>query len=345
MGRGMTFSARLIAWLATCAAGAALSGPACADYLDIARFEVTEDGNGRYRVAATLSVAANTELKATWPASCTPLSREVRRLHDGSLVEFHVDCSRASPTDMKIGMPWGRDGAMLEWVRGDGVVESRILPGGSTGSVIDLSERDAEGAPAGFWTTAWQYLALGTEHVLIGWDHLAFVFCLGMLASGTRLAWLISAFTIGHLISLALAHYGVLRIPIGPVEALIALSVVLMAREALLRLRGATGAPDAEGRSSERYRQVFVTAAFGLVHGLGFASVLGGLGVSPTRTATALAFFNVGVEIGQLLFVASVLLAILGLRKVRIDRVASRAATAFVGGLGLYWTVERVIGF
>lgn len=338
--------ARLAALLAACLVAAAASVPASADYLDIAQFALTEHDGGRFRLVATLSDAADTGLSPTWPRACTLRSRDASRLPNARRVAFDVDCPPASSADLRIEMPWGRDGAILELDRDDGVVESRMLPGGPTGSVIDLSERppDAAGSSGGFWPTARRYLALGTEHVLIGWDHLAFVFCLGMLASGASLAWLISSFTLGHSVSLALAHYGVLRIPTGPVEALIALSVAFMAREALLHLR-AGGAPGDARPSGESRRRVGVTAAFGLVHGLGFASVLGSLGVSPAQTATALAFFNIGVEAGQLLFVFSVLGLVLCLRKLRIDRVAVSAGTCFVGGLGVFWTVERIAGF
>lgn len=343
----MIVPSRLAAVLAACIVTVGACTPASADYLDIARFALTELGGGRFRLAATLSDAVDPGLSPAWPLGCTLRSREVRRVPNARRVELDVHCPEASSADLRIETPWGRDGAILELHREDGVVESRMLPGGPTGSVIDLSERSPEPAesPEGFWPTARRYVVLGTEHVLIGWDHLAFVFCLGMLASGASLAWLISSFTLGHSVSLALAHHGVLRIPIGPVEALIALSVAFMAREALLHLRSGDGAADAAERQGELRRRLGVTAAFGLVHGLGFASVLGSLGVSPTQTATALAFFNVGVEVGQLLFVFSVLGLVLCLRKLRIDRAAVRAGTCFVGGLGVYWTVERIVGF
>ena len=87
-----------------------------------------------------------------------------------------------------------------------------------------------------------------------------------------------------------------------------------------------------------------ITAGFGLIHGLGFASVLGGLGVSATDTVVALLFFNIGVEIGQLLFVFTVLVLLMLLRGIRMDQQMIRASAFAVGGLGLFWTVERVMG-
>src|SRR5690606_37907313 len=189
--RKMIDPARLAALLAACLVTVAASVPASADYLDIAQFALTEHDGGRFRLVATLSDAADTGLSPTWPRACTLRSRDASRLPNARRVAFDVDCPPASSADLRIEMPWGRDGAILELDRDDGVVESRMLPGGPTGSVIDLSERppDAAGSSGGFWPTARRYLALGTEHVLIGWDHLAFVFCLGMLASGASLAW------------------------------------------------------------------------------------------------------------------------------------------------------------
>src|SRR5690606_35571779 len=118
------------------------------------------------------------------------------------------------------------------------------------------------------------YTWQGILHILGGWDHLAFVLCLCLLAQGRFLVLLVTTFTVGHSISLALSFFDVISIPVPPVEAVIALSIAFMAREALLVRRD--GAPG----DARRRRQLAVVAGFGLLHGLGFATVLRELGVA-----------------------------------------------------------------
>jgi hydrogenase/urease accessory protein HupE len=145
---------------------------------------------------------------------------------------------------------------------------------------------------------AWEYTALGIEHIWIGIDHLLFVACLLFIA-GTprRLLITITGFTVAHSITLALSALDLVRIPTPPVEAAIALSVVFMAWEIAK-----------QDTTSLAYRYpVTIAASFGLLHGFGFAAVLRDIGLPQTELPTALLFFNVGVEIGQILFVAVLL--------------------------------------
>jgi HupE / UreJ protein len=323
---------------------------AVAHYLDLAQFTLVqqnvEDEGLWFRFDANLPVNLDAELPVIWPEGCSVLERDERLESTNAVtVSFDVTCDETSSG--LIRTRWGRDGGMLELHLLDGSVASTMLSGGRVGAEFSLPDWTAAAAqePDGFLLTAWRYLTLGTEHVLIGLDHLAFVLCLAMMARGTGLLWLISAFTLGHSISLALAYLGVVNVPIVPVEAIIALSVVFMAREALLAHR-ADNNPQAVQRSAEtsfRWR-IGITTGFGLIHGLGFASVLGGLGVSAADTVVALLFFNVGVEIGQLMFVMTVLLLLLLMRKVHLDQKMIRASAFAAGGLGLFWTIERVMG-
>lgn len=321
-----------------------------ADELDLAQFTLVEqngaDEGNWFRLDANLPINLDADLPVRWPSDCSVLERDERQVSGNTVtVSFDVTCEESSSG--LIRTRWGRDGGTLALQLTDGSVVTSTLPGSLFGAEFSLPDWDAAAAqePNGFFATAWLYLVLGTEHVLIGLDHLAFVLCLVMLARGFNLLWLISAFTLGHSISLALAHLGIVNVPIVPVEAIIALSVVFMAREALL-VHKAENSPAGSARQnaskSLRWR-VAVTAGFGLVHGLGFASVLGALGVSAADTVVALLFFNIGVEVGQLMFVAAVLLLLALLRKARIDQQMIRASAFAVGGLGLFWTVERVM--
>ncbi|MBC54786.1 MAG: hypothetical protein CMQ34_13220 [Gammaproteobacteria bacterium] len=322
---------------------------AVAHYLDLAQFTLVqqnvEDEGLWFRFDASLPINLDPDLPVSWPAGCSVLEREERMSSGNAVtVSFDVNCDESSNGGIRTR--WGRDGGMLELHLLDGTVVSTMLSGGQFGAEFSLPDWDdaATRQPDGFAATAWRYLVLGTEHVLIGLDHLAFVLCLAMLARGINLLWLISAFTLGHSISLALAHLGLVNVPIVPVEAIIALSVVFMAREALLahQFRNNPGHQQRSAIASLRWR-MGITAGFGLIHGLGFASVLGGLGVSAADTVVALLFFNVGVEIGQLLFVFTVLVLLMLLRRIHLDQKMIRASAFVVGGMGLFWTVERVM--
>ncbi|HDZ08224.1 HupE/UreJ family protein [Pseudohongiella sp.] len=323
---------------------------ALAHYMDLAQFTLVqlnvEDEGLWFRFDASLPVNLDPDLPVSWPDGCSVLERD-ERVDNGNAVTVSFDVNCEETSSGLIRTRWGRDGGMLELHLLDGSIASTMLSGGRFGAEFSLPDWEAAAGqePAGFMATAWRYLVLGTEHVLIGLDHLAFVLCLAMLARGISLLWLISAFTLGHSISLALAYLGVVNVPIVPVEAIIALSVVFMAREALLANSADNGrAPTARGAANSQRWRMGITAGFGLIHGLGFASVLGGLGVSAADTVVALLFFNIGVEVGQLMFVATVLVLLALLRKVHFDQKMIRASAFAVGGMGLFWTVERVMG-
>jgi len=327
-------------WCSSFIFWALLSVPVLADELDLAQFlMIQQESAEQFQLIASLPENLDPTAAVSLPDSCSLTSRSYTGNDRAHRVVLNIICSEADAG--VIQTRWGSDGAMLKLRLSDGSETSMLLPGGPEGAALRLPDWTAAGnaVTPGFWSTAWRYLELGTVHVLIGWDHLAFVLCLSLLASGSALFWLITAFTLGHSISLALAHFGLLNLPIGPVEAIIALSVVFMAREALLSIRAKTGQPP----RSLNWR-IGLTAGFGLIHGLGFASVLSGLGISASETVTALAFFNIGVEIGQILFVCAVLALMAALRTIRVERQSINALTCGVGATGVFWTVERMVG-
>lgn len=192
-------------------------------------------------------------------------------------------------------------------------------------------------AEPGRWEVARTYLALGVEHILLGWDHLMFVLALVILVGGTRrLFWTITAFTGAHSITLAAATLGYVHVPPPPVEACIALSIVFLASE-IMHLRA--------GRPGLTFRQPWLVAfVFGLLHGLGFAGALSEVGLPANAIPVALLFFNVGVEIGQLLFIAGVLAAIAGVRRVSLKPPAwaLQAPVYAIGTVAAYWTIDRI---
>ena len=184
------------------------------------------------------------------------------------------------------------------------------------------------------------YSFLGVEHILLGIDHLLFVACLLLLISQlSTLIKAITAFTLSHSITLICATLGWVNVPGPPVEAIIALSIVFLAREYIMTNRGETSI-------TARYPWV-VAFIFGLLHGFGFAGALGDIGLPQTEVPMALLFFNIGVELGQLIFVAvlgGLLYLMLKILPKYLAKVKLGGAYA-IGGMGMYWIIERILGF
>ena len=184
------------------------------------------------------------------------------------------------------------------------------------------------------------YLWLGIEHILFGIDHLLFVFALLLIVSGVRrLVWTITAFTVAHSITLAGATLGYLHVPQQPVEAIIALSILFLATEIVHSRRGRPG-------YAERWPWL-VAFIFGLLHGFGFAGALAETGLPEHAIPFALVFFNIGVELGQLAFVAIVLMSGWLVHRIKVFplRSAEMAASYVIGSVAAYWLIERVAGY
>jgi hydrogenase/urease accessory protein HupE len=195
------------------------------------------------------------------------------------------------------------------------------------------------------------YLKLGIEHILGGIDHLLFVLALLLLVRGwRRVLATVTAFTVAHSLTLAAATLGFVQVPQKPVEAVIALSIVFVAAE-ILRLRGR---PDGAASVSARWPWI-VAFTFGLLHGFGFAGALGEVGLPPNAIPVALLFFNVGVEVGQLLFIGAVFAVVACARWImrRLDvafppRPAEllRALPAYaIGSVAMFWVIQRIALF
>jgi hydrogenase/urease accessory protein HupE len=183
------------------------------------------------------------------------------------------------------------------------------------------------------------YGALGVEHILTGRDHLLFVLALVLLVGwGRSLLWTVTAFTLGHSVTLALAALGLVSVPQAPIEAAIALSIYVLAVELAASLRGKT--------TLTQRAPWIVASGFGLLHGLGFAGALSEVGLPPGEIPLALFSFNVGLELGQLAFVAAVLLATAALRAlpIRRPRWAAAVPAYAIGVCAVYWFCERVAG-
>jgi hydrogenase/urease accessory protein HupE len=184
------------------------------------------------------------------------------------------------------------------------------------------------------------YLQLGIEHILTGIDHLLFVLALLIITGPTwQLVKTITAFTIAHSITLAAATLGFVNVPARPVEAAIALSIVFVAAE-IVHLR--------QGRVDLAARMPWIVAfTFGLLHGFGFAGALSEVGLPQGQIPVALLFFNIGVEIGQLLFVGAVLTTVAGVRRAHVSypRWAELIPPYAIGTVAMFWVIQRIALF
>ena len=181
------------------------------------------------------------------------------------------------------------------------------------------------------------YFVLGIEHILLGIDHLLFVLALVLIVRRVGLlVKTITAFTVAHSITLALATLGVVYVPSAPVEAIIALSIVFVAAE-IIRSK--------HGRSGLTERAPWIVAfTFGLLHGFGFAGALAQVGLPQNDIPLALLFFNLGVEAGQLAFVGVVLAVIALISRLRLPlpRWAPSLPPYAIGSVAMFWVIERV---
>lgn len=187
---------------------------------------------------------------------------------------------------------------------------------------------------------AGDYWRMGTIHILEGADHLLFVLALLLIVTGFgQLLKAVTAFTVAHSITLALATLGLVHVPAAPTEAIIALSILFLATEIIHKHNG-------QFSLTEKYPWM-IAFIFGLFHGLGFAGALSEIGVPQNEVPLALFMFNVGVETGQLLFIAVVLslAALLKRLPVTVPPGAWRLLPYSIGSVAAFWTIERVMSF
>jgi len=218
----------------------------------------------------------------------------------------------------------------LTVLRQAGAAERTILEQGVPSEAIPIEEIPAEPDRL---EVAGRYLVFGFWHIVpAGLDHILFVLGLYLLSVRWRpLLWQVSAFTLAHTTSLALATYGVLSVPSSVVEPLIALSIVYVAVENVVTKK-------------LRPWRVWVVFGFGLLHGLGFAGVLGELGLPRSEYVTALLAFNAGVELGQLGVILAAILALGFWREEEwYRRRVTVPASLLIAAVALYWSIERVL--
>ena len=322
------------------AASLIVTAPASADDFRPAYLQITQDDATTYDVlwkVPALGEDAVLKVRPEFPSGTVKLTQLHSSYANGVAVQRWRIKAPGGLEGKAIAFPGlseTRIDVLARLQRADGTFQLERIPASDP-------EFRVQASPGAFEVVQ-TYTALGIEHILTGFDHLCFVLALVMIVGfNRRLIWTVTAFTVAHSITLALATVGIIHVPRPPVEATIALSIVFVASEVVQQRRGR------EGLAAKQ--PWLVAFAFGLLHGLGFAGALAEIGLPANSIPLALLFFNVGVEIGQLLFIAAVLgasrlLLLAVANRVELQRAAIVPAY-LIGGVASYWTIERLISF
>lgn len=293
-----------------------------------AYLELVEQTEGHFQVTWKQPVSDGRRLSLVpeFPRECASSDVPQARIVGGASVSrWQVVCSMRQGVIAIAG---------LDRTLTDVFAEVRYLKGDLKRSVIRPGEAGLDlGQRSGF--AAASYLRLGVEHILSGPDHLLFVSGLLLLARLRKLIFVITAFTLAHSLTLGLTSLGWISLASAPVEFMISVSIALLGVEAMRVLNGQ--------RSFTAQRPWLVSFGFGLLHGFGFAGALGEIGLPTGAELAALFYFNIGVEIGQLLFILATLITayvLSNLLKLRLG-ILRRGATYCVGISGAYWMCER----
>ena len=316
-----------------------LAIPASAHPLAPSLLELKEQSPGEFDVLwrTPLRRAPGADLSPELPEHCRAEGTPSRRRGETDFeMRWRVVCGEAGLEGARVavkGLEKSRTAALLriEW-------NDRQ----SLHALLKADQPAVRVGPAlGLLAVAQSYTMLGAEHILLGADHLLFVLGLLVLIRGRRnLVMAITAFTAGHSITLALATLDLLQLPSRVAELGIAISLIVVAVEIC------RGEREGEGESRIRRRPWMMSFGFGLLHGLGFASALREAGLPSDEVPMALLSFNVGIELGQLLFVAVVLVAMaLIARRLPSSAWPLRVPGYAIGSLAAFWVIERSAAF
>jgi hypothetical protein len=290
-----------------------------------------------------LSETAPNEWAATWkqpvldgrrlkidpilPEACTKQDERVSRVGATIVQRWTAQCDLSSGRIQITGLDRTLTDAFVRITRHDGETISSVLRVGAD----TLNLEQASGAPTA------HYLRIGVEHIIFGYDHLLFVLGLFLLVRPRQLLVTVTAFTLAHSITLALSALAGITLPGPPIEIIIALSIALLGAEAIYRQRG-------QETISARWPWA-IAFGFGLIHGFGFAGALAEIGLPRGAEIMALLLFNIGVELGQIAFIACLAGAawiVSRVAKPALQPTATVLAYA-IGITGAFWSVERIV--
>ncbi len=324
----MTLLRAILAFLALLAAL-----PAHADELRPGYLEFTQQDTQHWKLLWKAPVLGGlaTRTRPAFPAFCTQSEPQARVEGAVLVAESRLTCSREL-AGSKVGLA-GMDAAFTDALLrvaplNRPVQAARLTQSKAMVDVVAIPDR---------WEVARNYFGLGVEHILSGYDHLLFVIALVLLiVRPGAVAKAATAFTVAHSITLIGSTLGLVGLAQAPVEALIALSIIFLAVEIVKR--------DPKRPSLTERKPWLIAFLFGLIHGFGFAGALREVGLPESDVPTALLTFNLGVEAGQLLIVAAVLLLIAVVGKLRPQslRPVTVTATYAIGTIASFWFIERI---
>lgn len=303
---------------------ALLSGTPDADELRPALVNLKQDGRQSWQLEFRQPQIAGRFLNLRLATNCS-LSEPVNSLSASYLTQhFQLLCTKAPLTELSIE---GLEGSLIDVLVSLTDLEEKTTNHllSSTTPKLVLALRTPLVTPI--------YLQLGITHLLFGLDHLLFVLLLPFLIRGLKpLFWVVTSFTLAHSITLSLVALNLISLPEAPTEALIALSIALVAREAL------------GGESLIHDKPWLASFLFGLLHGAGFAGALSRIGLPQEDAITALFLFNLGIEIGQLgiLLPALVLLAVCSRWQWNLTPLRPYPIYA-IGGISMMWFIQRIV--
>lgn len=323
-----------------------LTSPAAAHRLSPAYFGLTETAPDEYQAQWKVSISGGLAdtLSPVLPEGCMVIGTvrlyvldDAQTPNDVRLQQARIRCDGAlASKTLAVGGLESTDTDVLvriDYLDGSSLTE-RLVPARTSFVIPDRP---------GVLDTIATYSLLGIEHILGGIDHLLFVLALLLIVRGrSRLVMTITAFTLAHSVTLAAATLGFVTVSPAAVEATIALSILFLATE-LARSRLPGRAPTALSLTM-RFPWV-VAFSFGLLHGFGFAGALGEIGLPEKAVPIALLFFNLGVEAGQLLFIAAVFAIGWMLAQFRreLPVILPRATAYVIGSVAAYWVFQRTL--
>jgi hydrogenase/urease accessory protein HupE len=308
------------------------AAPAQSHPLAPALLELKEEPNGHVEVLwkrSSLSVPGS-RIEPVVPPDCPALTQpRVEEQGVAVLLRWRIDCGEAGLVGRTVrveGLGPAKIDTLVRIELADERRIQRVLRRGEPEMIVPEK--------AGRWSVFIDYMNIGFEHILSGLDHLLFVFGLFLLCAGMKpLVKTVTAFTVGHSITLSLAALGYANLPSGPIEVLIAASVLVLAVEL------AREAP--EPTLMRRYPWP-MALCFGLLHGMGFAGALREVGLPMGEIPIALFSFNVGIELGQLVFVLALAALFPLVRRLPIP-FPQRTAVYVMGSMAAFWMIQRVV--
>ena len=309
-----------------------------ADEIKLSYLEIKESRLDQYSVLLKLPAKDNKKMPIhlVLPETCNLTTPKISHLIKGAYLDsWSIKCHEGlvGKTIIFEGLKETSTDALVRLEFLNGISQSTLL----TPSKPSYSIPKEEALSQIIKTYTW----LGITHILLGFDHLLFVFALLLIVkSMRRLLWTVTAFTLAHSLTMAVATLGIVSMPQAPVEAIIALSILFLAMEIIHEKQGKVGL-------TSRYPWV-IAFIFGLLHGFGFAGALAEIGLPQQAITLALIFFNIGVELGQLMFVATVVFAVVVLQQVTYPALLDKlqiTVVYMIGGVSAFWLIERTVSF